>query len=174
MDESPAQRQRVGAVLLAVMVLGAAGLAWPRRHRDEAPAGVVAARPAGPASAGAMVPREARGVLRLDVAAMRRSPAFARWFDAVRSGDDPCAAAVGERVTGLVVVWSTTALDDFTVLADGPVDEPTFRRCAGGARAVEARAEADEPGAQQVDQQELIAVRDLRAHGHRGAHRHGG
>jgi hypothetical protein len=44
-----------------------------------------------------------------------------------------------------VVVWSTTALDDFTVLADGPIDEPTFRRCAGGARTVEARVEAAVP-----------------------------
>lgn len=140
MDESPAQRQRLGAWLLAAIVAGAAALAWPRAGRDApSPRGST-----GPVSAGAMVPREARGVLRVDVAAMRRAPAFARWFEAARSGD-PCADALGERVTGLAVVWSSTALEDFTVLADGPVDEATFRRCAGPRRgrafAVRARPE---------------------------------
>jgi hypothetical protein len=141
MDESAAQRQRLGAVILAAMLLGAVALAWPRRARE----GAAPAAP-GPATAGAMVPREARGVLRFDVAAMRRAPAFARWFDAVRSGGDPCASALGERVTGLLVVWSGTALEDFTLLADGPVDEATFRRCAGVRRGraleVTARVEA--------------------------------
>lgn len=142
----------MGAALLAAMVLGAAALAWPRRPRvDDAQAvrAPTTAAVVGPASAGAMVPREARGVARMDVAAMRRSPAFARWFDAVREGDDACATALGERVTGLVIVWTTTALEDFTVLADGPVDEATFRRCAGARRGraldVERRIEAGVP-----------------------------
>lgn len=133
MDEMAAQRQRIGAALLGVMVVAAAVLAWPRARRG-APVAEATPRAVGPRSAGAMVPREARGVLRMDVAAMRRSPAYGGWFEAVRSSDDPCARALGERVTGLVVVWTSAALDDFTLLADGPVDEATFRRCSGTRR----------------------------------------
>ncbi|MBK6532563.1 MAG: hypothetical protein IPF99_24115 [Deltaproteobacteria bacterium] len=148
MDETAAQRQRVGAVLLGVMVVAAAALAWPRARRGT-PVAEATPRAVGPRSAGAMVPREARGVLRMDVAAMRRSSAYGGWFEAVRSSDDPCARALGERVTGLVVVWTSTALDDFTLLADGPVDEATFRRCSGTRRGraldVQQRIEAGVP-----------------------------
>ncbi len=128
MDESAAQRRRVGATLFAVMVVSAVALAWPRRR--VAPT-AVAPRVAveGPASAGAVVPREARGVLRVDVAAMRRQPAFASWFEATRTSD-PCAAAIEEHVTRAVVMWSTTALEEFVVAAEGSIDEGTFRRCA--------------------------------------------
>lgn len=145
MDETPAQRRRVGAVLLAVTVVSAVALAWPkRRTAPTAPA----PRRAGPASAGAVVPREARGVLRVDVAAMRREPAFARWFEAARSSEDACAAALGERVSRALVVWSSTALEDFVVAAE-PVDEATFRRCAGVRRgravAVASRTEGGLP-----------------------------
>lgn len=149
MDETASQRQRLGAAVLAVMALSAAALAWPRSQRGAAVAEATERRPAGPESAGAMVPREARSVLRMDVASMRRSPAFGRWFEAVRSADDACASALGERVTGLLVVWTSTALDDFALLADGPVDEATFRRCAGSRRGrtldVQQRVEAGVP-----------------------------
>lgn len=150
MDESAAQRQRIGATSLVIMILAAVALAWPRRGREAPEAGPSRAAPTpGPASAGAMTPREARGVLRMDVAAMRRTPAFARWFGAVRSGDDACADALGERVTGLVVVWTSTAIEDFSLVADGPVDEARFRRCAGSRRGrtveVQARVEAGVP-----------------------------
>jgi hypothetical protein len=152
MDESPSERQRVGGALLAVMALAAAVLAWPRGRGVPPPAEATpTVRPAarGPASAGAMVPREARSVLRLDVAAMRRAPAFARWFEVARAGDDACADALGDRVTGLVVVWASTAFEDFALLADGPVDEATFRRCAGPRRGetfdVQQRIEAGIP-----------------------------
>ncbi|MDP3220990.1 MAG: hypothetical protein Q8S73_43295, partial [Deltaproteobacteria bacterium] len=152
MDESPLERRRVGGALLAVMVLAAAALAWPRGRGGPPTAQATPTVPPGhrgPASAGAMVPREARSVLRLDVAAMRRTPAFAPWFEAARAGDDPCAGALGDRVTGLVVVWTSTAIEDFALLADGPVDEATFRRCAGPRRGetfdVQQRIEAGVP-----------------------------
>ncbi len=151
MDETPAERRRVGATLLVVMVCGAAALVWPRRPR-EANSAVTHAPTVptvGPVSAGAVVPREARGVLRMDLAGMRRTPAFAGWFEAVRSGRDDCTAALGERITALVVVWTSTALDDFVLAAEGPIDEATFRRCAGVHRGrsldVFARTEAGVP-----------------------------
>lgn len=129
MNETPAQRRRAGAVLLAVIATSALVLAWPRRRSASTAAPTVTAR--GPATAGSLVPREARGVLRLDVAAMRRAAAFSRWFEAVRSSDDACAAALGERVTRVVVTWTATALEDFVVIAEGAVDEAAFRRCGG-------------------------------------------
>ncbi len=128
-DDAARRRRRTGAMMVAAVI---AAMVLASRVGHHAPASTPAAEvPAvqGPLTAEALVPEGARGVLRVELAAMRRSAAFGAWFERAR-GTDACAAELGDRIARVFVLWPGSAMDDFVLVLDGALDHAALRRCA--------------------------------------------
>jgi hypothetical protein len=87
-----------------------------------------APRPAPPADPLAWSPAYARGVLSLDLARMRRSPALDRWLRARGEGD--CAARLSSRVRRLVVVSLDGGADAMGLVLAGDLPVAEVVACA--------------------------------------------